>query len=307
MPIITISRQMCSFGDEVAQALSRKLNWELITRNDLFYHFPNIASNQYDMTMLTASAKYYLKQDSKGETYLDRLTQELLEYSRNNSAVLVGFGAQMIFTDRENALNVRIITPKNVRMTRVKKQFHVSDEEAEQILDKADKKHKKFVTTVFNSDLSNTELYHLILNTATLSVDDCVAAIIAIYKARELANQIGLQIKNTEIINNLSERPELKNQSEEEFAKILDKYQIDWQYEPKTFPMEWDAEGNVTMAFSPDFYLTKFDTYIELTTMDQKYITKKNKKVKKLCELYPGTNIKIVYKKDFNSLIERFQ
>jgi hypothetical protein len=97
-----------------------------------------------------------------------------------------------------------------------------------------------------------------------------------------------------------------KHPAEEEFASILDMYGIEWQYEPRTFPVQWDAEGNVTMAFSPDFYLTKFDTYIEITTMDQKYVTTKNKKVKRLRELYPGININIVYKKDFHTLLKRF-
>jgi hypothetical protein len=70
--------------------------------------------------------------------------------------------------------------------------------------------------------------------------------------------------------------------------------------------VEWDAGGHVISAFSPDFYLPKFDTYIELTTMNQKYVTAKNRKVKRLKELYPGINIKLVYKKDFSSLVERF-
>ncbi len=122
----------------------------------------------------------------------------------------------------------------------------------------------------------------------------------------ELIRQLESQSVSLEVMDHLSERPALKNQSEAEFAKILDMYQIDWKYEPKTFPIEWDTEGNVTMAFCPDFYLTKFNTYIELTTMDQRYVTTKNKKVKKLRELYPGTNIKVVYKKDFYSLVERF-
>ena len=61
------------------------------------------------------------------------------------------------------------------------------------------------------------------------------------------------------------------------------------------------------MAFSPDFYLPKFNLYLELTTMDQKYVTKKNKKMRKVQELYPGTNIRIVYKKDFAELIERLR
>ena len=84
-------------------------------------------------------------------------------------------------------------------------------------------------------------------------------------------------------------------------------YNIEWLYEPKTFPVEWDAEGNVTMAISPDFYLPKFNLYLELTTMDQRYVTKKNKKMRLVKELYPGTNIRIVYKKDFNELVDRLK
>ena len=32
--------------------------------------------------------------------------------------------------------------------------------------------------------------------------------------------------------------------SEKEFAKILDFYRIKWKYEPRTFPIEWDKNGN---------------------------------------------------------------
>ncbi len=174
------------------------------------------------------------------------------------------------------------------------------------ILDTADRKHRKFVSTVFGLDLSDPLLYHQILNTSSMSVDECAAAAEALAREREITCSLERQAENLEVIDHYAVRPALKNQSEEEFAKILDMYQIDWKYEPKTFPIQWDAEGNVTMAFSPDFYLTRFDTYIELTTMDQRYVTQKNKKVKMVRELYPGTNIKVVYKKDYHSLIERF-
>ena len=84
-------------------------------------------------------------------------------------------------------------------------------------------------------------------------------------------------------------------------------YHIDWIYEPHPFPIEWDAEGNVTQAFSPDFFLPRFKTYLELTTMNQKYVTEKNKKARRLKELYPDIQVRIVYKIDFESLIERFR
>jgi hypothetical protein len=94
--------------------------------------------------------------------------------------------------------------------------------------------------------------------------------------------------------------------SERVAAEILDFYQIKWLYEPTTFPLEWDGRGNVIVSFSPDFYLIDFDLYIELTTMSQKLVTKKNRKVRRLRELYPDVNIRIFYQKDFRRLLARF-
>jgi hypothetical protein len=94
--------------------------------------------------------------------------------------------------------------------------------------------------------------------------------------------------------------------SERVAAEILDFYRIRWSYEPTTFPIEWDGQGNVIASFSPDFYLRDFDLYIELTTMSQKLVTKKNRKVRRLRELYPDVNIKIFYQKDFRKLLARF-
>ena len=94
--------------------------------------------------------------------------------------------------------------------------------------------------------------------------------------------------------------------SEEELARILDFYHIAWQYEPRTFAIEWDAEGKVVSSFTPDFYLPEHDLYIELTTLKQSLVTKKNRKVRLLRELYPEVNVKILYASDYRKLIEKF-
>lgn len=94
--------------------------------------------------------------------------------------------------------------------------------------------------------------------------------------------------------------------SERVAAQILEYYQIEWEYEPDTFPLEWDKQGNVLASFSPDFYLPEFDLYIELTTMSQKLVTKKNRKVRRLKELYPDVSIKILYQRDFRKLLFKY-
>lgn len=94
--------------------------------------------------------------------------------------------------------------------------------------------------------------------------------------------------------------------SEKVCAEILDYYGIDWEYEPTTFPISWDEEGNITESFTPDFYLPEFDLYIELTTMNQRLVTRKNRKIRKLKELYPHINIKTFYQKDFKKLLLKY-
>jgi hypoxanthine phosphoribosyltransferase len=94
--------------------------------------------------------------------------------------------------------------------------------------------------------------------------------------------------------------------SEEQFARILDFYQISWEYEPRTFALRWDKDGNVIEAFSPDFYLPEQDLYVELTTMEQRLITKKHRKLRQLRKLYPEINIKLLNRSDFKGLMLKY-
>ncbi len=94
--------------------------------------------------------------------------------------------------------------------------------------------------------------------------------------------------------------------SERQFARLLDFYQIDWRYEPTSFDLEWDADGNVTQRFTPDFYLPAYDLYIEITTLNQKLVTRKNRKVRRLRERYPEVNCRIFYQRDYLSLVSKY-
>ena len=94
--------------------------------------------------------------------------------------------------------------------------------------------------------------------------------------------------------------------SERQFATLLDFYMIEWRYEPTTFDIEWDRQGNPTQRFSPDFYLPEFDLYIEITTLNQKLVTKKNRKVRRLTSLYPDVRCRILYQRDYLNLLIKY-
>jgi hypothetical protein len=104
----------------------------------------------------------------------------------------------------------------------------------------------------------------------------------------------------------LSRTIHFANESEQEFARILDFYKISWEYEPTTFPIAWDEEGYVRESFTPDFYLPDYGIFIELTTMKQSLVTKKNRKVRLFEQHYPDIPIKLFYGRDYKALLVKF-
>src|SRR4030042_4348302 len=131
-----------------------------------------------------------------------------------------------------------------------------------------------------------------------------------------------LQVLNTEqkketksTRSNLIEAPNLpyssmkpstfSHPSEEEFAKLLDFYRIEWLYEPRSFPLSWQ-DNKITEMLTPDFYLPELNLYIELTTLKQSLITEKNRKLRQLKKLYPEVNIKLLNKSDYLKLLAKY-
>jgi hypothetical protein len=103
-----------------------------------------------------------------------------------------------------------------------------------------------------------------------------------------------------------SEAARFAHASERQFARLLDFYEIAWDYEPTSFDLNWDRDGNVLQRFTPDFYLPEFDLYIEITTLNQRLVTKKNRKVRRLRERYPEIKCKIFYQRDYLSLVAKY-
>ncbi|MBN2187059.1 MAG: GAF domain-containing protein, partial [Dehalococcoidia bacterium] len=144
-----------------------------------------------------------------------------------------------------------------------------------------------------------------------------VADIIAVALERNELYQV-LKSEHEETVTKrqkLTETPELPSSSlrpssfghpsEQEFAKLLDFYRIEWLYEPRSFPLAWH-EDKVAEMFTPDFYLPELDLYIELTTLKQNLITEKNRKLRRLRELYPEINIKLLNKSDYLRLLAKY-
>ncbi len=94
--------------------------------------------------------------------------------------------------------------------------------------------------------------------------------------------------------------------AEEDFARLLTYYGIRWVYEPTTFALTPRDNGETGQSFTPDFYLPDHRLYIELTTMRQRLVTRKNRKLRCLRALYPNVRIKLLYRRDYLRLVDAY-
>jgi cytidylate kinase len=298
---VTISRNTGSLGDEIAKQLAEKQGVLHITRDYVLKNwFPEIAS-AHELHMLSESPSYFAKTSSRGITFQKFLEEKLHETIASQSVVISGMGSQIIFQDHAEALHIKITGSREIRVKRMIDRNNLSYDDAKRILELTDRRHKRYILILYQTDWMDTLIYDLTINTDRIDTEEALSIIMNLYNRSKERTDLTKQEEKK-----LPKEIHFKNESEEEFAKVLDMYNLEWEYEPRTFPLKWDSEGNITQAFSPDFYLPRFNTYIELTIMNQKYTSGKRKKMALLKKLYPGTNISIVYKDDFHSLVKRF-
>ena len=314
MAIITISRLTGSGGREIATATARALNFQFIDRNAMDI----VIDQQFPVRTEQLSR---IKKDRR--VYDEMVRSALAEVAATHNVVILGSGAQFLFARVAASLHVQIVAPLPYRIARVMRLAQVDRCAAEKIIEERDCEKETFIKTLYNKDWRDPSHYDLVLNIDHFSNEVAVEIIVKAAQAKgieatavQLPPQLREEILTTKLdvaqladVENepLEERlPEFAHPSEREFARVMDFYRIRWQYEPRTFPIEWDENRNVLKAFTPDFYLPDLDLFIELTTMKQSLVTKKNRKVRLLRELYPEVNIKILYERDYKNLIWKY-
>jgi len=350
MAVITISRQFGSGGEAVARLLAERLGYLLVNKKMIVDNLQSYSAQEdYDhfdlfdeKNLRTIEHAGYREIENKRRLYLEAMHSFIYDLAMRENIVLLGRGGQALFKDFPSALHVKIIAPLKYRLNFVCKSYALDEVVAARLITEQDQDRQDYLRQMFGYDWFALDLYHLVINTAFMGLEESVALVVNAAKTRMdkqeatgvinpspasflddlLQEQEGQGLGqeqgygkvrgllNGHMIGHIQDAtgnaPLFAHPSEEEFAKMLDFYQIEWLYEPKTFPLEWDSEGNITVAFSPDFYLPEQDLYVELTTQKQKLVWKKNKKIRRLKEIYPQIKIKIIYGRDYRGLLQKY-
>ena len=312
MAIVTISRLTGSGGREIATATAQALDFQFIDRKAMDV----VIDQQFPVRTERLSR---IKKDRR--VYDEMVRSAIAELAASHNVVILGSGAQFLFAKVAASLHVQIVAPLPYRIARVMRLARVDRVAAEKIIEERDHSKEILIRSLYAKDWRDPAHYDLVLNLDHFSNEIAVEIIVKAAQAKgieakrvELPPQLREDILTTKLdvaqmadLEPVEDRlPEFAHPSEREFARVMDFYRIRWEYEPKTFPIEWDENKNVISAFTPDFYLPDLDLFIELTTMKQSLVTKKNRKVRLLRELYPDVNIKILYERDYKNLIWKY-
>jgi cytidylate kinase len=316
MAIVTISRLEACRGEDVAAAVARRLGFRLVDRalmRELLYSYDLLAAIG---RLREPGTPAPAGDPDEEERAVHAATEGIIWHlAFRENIVLLGFGGQFLLGGCPGALHVRLTASLEFRLATAEAQGNRRSVAA---LQRREQERRRLMRRHFGKDLTSGEYYDLALRIDTLGVDAAAALI------EQAADAVGLtkagrfeEIRSCALAKGVREIPldplpagagetRFANASEAEFAKVLDFYHIPWKYEPETFPIEWWPDGRAKSSFSPDFYLPEMDTYLELTTMKQSLVTKKNRKVRLFRQLYPDKKLLIFYGRDFRKLAQKF-
>lgn len=309
MGIITISREFGSGGETVARFVAEKTRFLLVNKDTI-----NEGLTDYGIEEPSGDPEKTVTGEESEQAvreYLEAMHNYIYDLAIRNNLVILGRGGSILFRDYPPALHVRVIARFTDRVQRVMKLYDLNSETAVKLVKEKDHEKRLYYRRVFDVNWNSVREYELVLNTGTMGLEDAADIIVAAYRIHSEPREVrdgpsGPDIENGILTPSAEEEADkFMHPSEEEFAHMLDFYRIRWDYEPRTFLLEWDSEGNVVEAFSPDFYLPDQDLYIELTTQKPKQAWRKNRKIRRMKELYPEVNVRLIDKKGFESLLKK--
>ncbi len=308
MGVITISGEPGCRHDEVARLTASKLSFELVTESRL----QSLIGQEFP-TATPISDKAY------GHV----LVSILAHLATGHHLVVCSPGIEHLFQNFLGVLRVRIVAPEFRRIGLLMLDHRLDRPSAKRLLREMEREERAGRRRKFGRATVPADMFDMVLNAESLDSEQMAGLIHAASQARNLVEQgllsaaadaqlqfqVRLKLSKYGIMpaGAISlKRNSFSHPSEEIFANLLDFYRIAWEYEPLSFPVQWDNDGKVLESFTPDFYLPEFDLYVELTTMKQALVTKKNRKVKLLRSIYPHINIQVFYQKDFQNLIFKY-
>ena len=308
MAFISVSGEAGCRHEELARAVAQRLECELVTDARL----DDLIASEFGTPNRVPE-----------KAWADLATSILAKLGVEHHLVVSTTGAELLLGRLPGALRLYVVAPETARLGNVMLDLGLTRPDAKERLREMEQDQSANRKRRFGRNGRRTPGFDLVVNAEGLATENMLDVLECAVKSKGLleAGPLPLEVEaqvQFEIRLRLARfgivppdrvrvpNKEFSHPSEEVFANLLDFYRIAWDYEPRSFPLQWDKDGKVLEAFTPDFYLPEFDLYVELTTMKQANVTRKNRKIRLLRSIYPHVNIQVFYQKDVQDLVMKY-
>ncbi|MBN2210021.1 MAG: cytidylate kinase-like family protein [Sedimentisphaerales bacterium] len=173
---ITISRELGSGGEDVAEHLSKLMNWQFYDKDILDYMSENMNVHRSVIEAVDERTKGWMEDwlmplfSSKEAAHVEQLsyykhlTKVLLVLARMGRAIIVGRAAGQVLP-RERGLSVRVTAPFELRCQRYAAERDISLEAAQKVVQAADATQRRFVKDFSGKDIDDPLEYDLAFST----------------------------------------------------------------------------------------------------------------------------------------------
>jgi cytidylate kinase len=208
MPVITVSRQYASGGSNIARLVAERLGWTLVdnefvdrvarqaglTRKEVEEReerVPGLAE-RLARALAISSPEVFVATGAPAEPQfgseadLVRATEAVINQAvrQDERLIMVGRGAQAHLAQHEDSLHVYVVAPRESRVRAAAERLGVSAKEAEDCVDKVDDGRRRYVKANYQRQWEDATNYHLVLNTAVFSYEQCAELIEEAARAR---------------------------------------------------------------------------------------------------------------------------
>jgi cytidylate kinase len=178
MPSITISRQLGSLGDEVAQAIAERLNYQVVCRDLINQAAIRCGAPEMALFMIDDLDLLGLRPTRKSrQHFLTSMSEVMHELAAQGDYVIVGRAGQMILKDYPGVLHVKVIAPARLRIERIATEQSISLEAAQAQVLGSDRSRRNYLIRYYHVRWDDPELYDLIVNTSRLAPADAACLI----------------------------------------------------------------------------------------------------------------------------------
>jgi cytidylate kinase len=178
MTSITISRQLGSLGEEVAQAIAEQLNYRVVYRELINQAAVRARQPELALAMIDDLGLFNLHPSpSKRKAFHQALQEVMEELANEGSAVLIGRAGQVILGNRPDVLHIKVFAPAQVRAERVASLQKISPEAAKAQIEASDRARSGYLRRFYHARWDDPGLYDIIINTARLAPEQAACMV----------------------------------------------------------------------------------------------------------------------------------